>query len=394
MKYACTVCGSEALRRSLDLGRQPPSNRFLAPESADAEERHPLSLGDCADCGTVQLVDRMPIETIRPRFDWLANSEPEGHLDDLVDKLACLPGIHAGARFLGVSYKDRSTLERLAARGFAQVAVVAPDDLPIAARPFGLETIQRGLSDPATVDALRRRHGQADVLLVRHMVEHAESAARFLAVLRGLVSPGGYLVLEFPDNERILRGAGHAFVWEEHFSYFTADSFRALSQRAGAEIVRLERYPYLYEDALVAVLRFAPPTAGRSGPLALTTADDLRLFAARFPAERRRWQAELSRLAESGRKLAVFGAGHLAVKFINFMELAGWIDCVIDDHPAKAGLLMPGSRLPIVPSAELAARGIDTCVTTLSPESEIHVRQKLADYFQQGGCFIPAFRVA
>lgn len=82
-----------------------------------------------------------------------------------------------------------------------------------------------------------------------------------------------------------------------------------------------------------------------------------------------------------------------AVKLINFMGLAPFIDCVIDDNPKKAGLRMPGSHLPIVPSSELAARNIRTCISTLSPESEIRVRQKFADYFKIGGRFIPAFPI-
>jgi SAM-dependent methyltransferase len=393
MTARCTVCDGVALRRSLELGRQPPSNRFLLPGDG-AEERYALSLGSCDDCGTVQLVDRMPVEAIRPRFDWLANNEPEGHLDDLVDKLMAVPGIGAASRVLGVSYKDRSTLERLSRKGISQVDCVGPEDLPDLPSPFGLECIQRSLSQPAVVEALRARHGAIDVLVVRHMVEHAESSARFLESLRGLLAPGGIMVIEFPDNDRILRGPYHAFVWEEHFSYFTEDSFRALASRAGADCLRLERYRYPLEDALVAVLRFGSPD--RAGGIGTRRADppDLEAFTRAFREQQAAWRERLARLRAAGEKLAIFGAGHLSVKWINFLGLAEFIDCVIDDHPKKAGLRMPGSRLSIVPSTELAARGIGTCITTLSPESEARVRGKMADYFTRGGRFLPAFQAA
>lgn len=385
----CTVCERSGLRKVLDLGLQPPSNRFVAP-GGNGDERYRLSLGDCADCGTVQLVDRMPVQAIRPRYEWLANNEPEGHLDDLVDKLGALPGVGLATRFLGVSYKDRSTLDRLTKRGFAQVINLDLAELGVAGGPFGLETIQRLLSDPAYVSRLRDARGPVGVVLARHFVEHAESAARFLARIRGLLDDG-YLMLEFPDNSRILRGACHAFVWEEHFTYFTVESFRILAALADAEIVRMDRYSYRHEDALVAVLRFK-----RSTPQAVRVRDDsaqadLHQFASSFAAERARWQAELSRSVAAGHRLAVFGAGHLAVKLINFMELGPWLDCVVDDHPAKIGMRMPGSHLPIVSSATLEARGIDVCISTLSPESEARVRRNLGDFFRRGGCFVPAF---
>lgn len=392
MTVCCTVCEGRSLQRSLDLGRQPPSNRFLLPGSESEEGRYSLSLGYCDDCGTVQLVDRMPIEAIRPRFDWLANSEPEGHLDDLTEKLIALPGINVDACVLGICYKDQSTLQRLSAQGFRQVASVTPDDLPACSPPFGLETLQHSLSDSAVIETLRNRYGATDVLVVRHMVEHAESAARFLTALRGLLAPGGYMVVEFPDNERILQRSHHAFIWEEHFSYFTESSFRNLANRIGATVVRFERYRYPFEDALVTVLRFdsSAPVIGEPNR---GTLGDLQAFAESYPVEKSRWHTTLSSLKSSGETLAVFGAGHLAVKLINFMGLTPFIDCVIDDHPKKTGLRMPGSHLPIVPSSELVARNIRTCISTLSPESEIRVRQKLTDYFKTGGRFIPAFPV-
>jgi len=392
MTICCTVCEGSSLKRSLDLGRQPPSNRFLLTGSQGEEERYWISLGYCDDCGTVQLVDRMPIEAIRPRFDWLANSEPEGHLDDLTEILIALPGISADARILGTSYKDQSTLERFSQRKFRQVAAVKTDDLSAGSPPFGLETLQHSLSDTAVIDTLRNRYGATDILLVRHMVEHAESAVRFLGALRGLLAPGGYMVIEFPDSERVLRRAHHAFVWEEHFSYFTETTFRNLANRVGATVVRCERYHYPFEDALVAILRFDSNTPALSEPRCGTLAD-LQAFATSYPVEQTRWHTTLSSLKASGEKLAVFGAGHLAVKLINFMGLTPFIGCVIDDHPKKTGLRMPGSHLPIVPTSELAARNIRTCISTLSPESEIRVRQKLTDYFQAGGRFIPAFPV-
>ena len=67
------------------------------------------------------------------------------------------------------------------------------------------------------------------------------------------------------------------------------------------------------------------------------------------------------------------------------------IHWVIDDHPKKEGMIMPGSGLKVVPSTDLLSRGIQVCISTLSPESEIKVRVKLATFFDAGGRFVPAF---
>ena len=86
---------------------------------------------------------------------------------------------------------------------------------------------------------------------------------------------------------------------------------------------------------------------------------------------------------------AVFGAGHLAAKFINFYALEGLIECVIDDHENKREMLMPGSRLPIRGAAAL--KDIDICLLSLNPESERKVVAKHHDFRDSGGQFMSIF---
>jgi hypothetical protein len=252
----------------------------------------------------------------------------------------------------------------------------------------GLEAIQAVLSSRDTCRDLRQQQGAVDLLILRHLVEHAESARDILLGARELLSPGGLLAIEVPDNSRIFRHGMHAFVWEEHFSYFTEASLRRLLAEVGARTVYFARYPYPYEDVLVAVLGFdvapALPSAAEIDP-------DVASFAAGFVAAQSHWQTELDALRAGGERIAVFGAGHLAVKWINFYALAGRLEFVVDDHPAKRGLRMPGSRLPILPSSALREQGIRTCISSLSPESELRVRAALADYFARGGHLLPAF---
>lgn len=393
----CTVCRSPDLRTVLPLGEQPPSNRFLSASSGNVkDERYPLSLGQCRACRTIQLVDRMPIEAVRPRYDWLSYNEPEGHLDDVATRIAALPGVSTDSRILGVTYKDKSTLDRMNRLGFTLTAGLAEDDLRAPVRPFGLETIQQILSDESSVRMLADKYGESDVVLFRHIVEHSPDAARLIRSLRGLLAPGGYLVFEVPDSERVLRAGNHAFIWEEHVSYFTSTSLARLAEEVGAEMVWLGKYPYPYEDSLVAVLRFGVPEQ-RTAPmdaLAERATRELESFAAGFEPSRKRWRKTLEAHRAGGRRVAMFGAGHLSAKFVNFLEIADLLDCVVDDHPRKVGLLMPGSHLPIIPSADLSKRNITVCISTLSPESELKVKSKLSAYFEAGGTLEPAFALA
>ena len=203
------------------------------------------------------------------------------------------------------------------------------------------------------------------------------------------------MMFELPDSERILKMGNHAFIWEEHLSYFTESSVHGLAQSIGAELVWVGRYPYAFEDSLVVVLRF-PEQELASVPFtqaAIRRESEQLLtgFSGSLAISRETWRTRLEALRDRGEKVAVFGAGHLAVNFVNFLGLSDLVDCVIDDHPDKVGMLMPGSHLLIVPSAALKTRQIMTCISTLSPESETKVKAKFVSYFEEGGRFISAF---
>jgi len=392
-RVPCTVCGVGLPAPQIYFGKQPPSNRFM-PDSTSAVklEGHALSLSSCTHCYTVQLFDRMPMEAFRPRYDWLVYNEPEGHLDDVARHLAALPGISTSSRLMGITYKDQSTLTRMVNMGFADTLCLRDSDLECAVAPFGLETVQAVLSSPVNVSRLVARYGQADILLVRHIAEHSLSSSRLLTSLSALVSAGGYMMLELPDSQRVFDGGNYPFIWEEHISYFTESTARRLAQEVNAEVVWLGRYAYQYEDSLNIVLRFPAEVAVKHSTTSqVAVQKQARHFFGHFKSVRDQWRARLQDIRAKGNQVAVFGAGHLASKFINFFELKDLITCVIDDHPQKVGMYMPGSGLPILPSNQLQELGIRYCVSTLSPESEVKVRGKLAHFFDNGGSFLSAF---
>lgn len=393
MGARCIGCGAAQVGSLLDFGPQPPSNRF---ERAGAPEHdaHRLELGQCGACGLLQLLAPMAPAMAKSRFAWLTYNEPEGHLDRLVGRLRALPGIGPAARIVGVTYKDDSTLARFNKLGYADTYRYDPAaDLGLDDPCAGLESIQAAF-DAAAAARLAQRHGKADLLLVRHLLEHAHAPRVFLDALRLLVKPGGYLLFEMPDCAKFVRACDYPFLWEEHIAYFCAPTLAALVHAAGLELRETIVHPYPLEDSLLAIVRNAPPAAAPAADPAARDAllAEGREFARRFPEVRERLRTLLGGWGKAGRRVALFGAGHLAAKFANLYGLGGRLECVIDDNPHKQALLMPGSRLPVRGSAELA--GIGLCLLTLNPESEQKVRAKYQAYLERGGRFLSIFALS
>jgi hypothetical protein len=203
-------------------------------------------------------------------------------------------------------------------------------------------------------------------------------------------------VFEVPDATRALDRLDYTTVWEEHTLYFTPATLRACLESNGFEVVSLESHPYTLEDSLVVIACPSDPEASatvRAKAVAdASGADGTDVNrAARFVREFPRVRERVRRQFRGHGRVAMLGAGHLTGAFVNLYGLADRVEFVTDDNPNKHGLFMPGSRLPILPSSELAARGVDLCLMTVRPEIEDAVVAKNAAFTARGGRLASVF---
>lgn len=391
MNTLCISCGSDSTKPLLNLGLQPPSNRLLLNENESCET-HNINFDACTVCGLSQLSNPISPNLIRSRFNWLTYNEPEGHLDQLVDFLVSKAAFSVNTNVVGVTYKDDTTLARLNSKGFTETYRLSQvNDLGLAEPLASLETIQSTLS-PELAKKLVRGIGQADVLIARHILEHAHQPRRFLAACKILCKQRGFLVFEVPDCRKVIDGHDHCFLWEEHISYFTPETLKYFLKKNGFHDFEILIYSYPMEDSLIAVVRNEWSLSDK--PIRIDVDSELfRLekFSSSFHERGHRIKKYLQLLKSQGQRIALFGAGHLAAKFINFYNLADCLVGVIDDNPNKLGRLMPGSKLPIIDSSCLENTDIDLCLLTLNPESEKKVLKAKSGYIAQGGKFRSIF---
>jgi hypothetical protein len=380
---ACRSCGQALTGPILHLGELPLCNRF-ATEHTDAET-FALAVAMCPACRLIQLAACPPIEAIVPRVPWIRYTEPEGHLDDVAMRLA-----DGAGRVFGVGPFDKPLLTRFEQRGSSVVHV----DLLAGRRRGGdagfpyLETLQAQLR-PALLDEVAKRHGRADLVLLRYLLEHARDPIASLQGLKSLIAPGGALVIEIPDSAGFLARCDYSFIWEEHVCYFTESSLRRLAKQAGYGVDAIHRYAGPLEDALVAILR---PGGTKASTPDLDPAALFASYRSAFPVIVSACRTELQVHVSAGSRIAVFGVGHQAIMFLNAAGLQPMIAMMVDDEPSKQGYIAPGSSVPVVTSAAmLADPSIDVCLLAVSPRSIPKVKERLRQFIERGGRFYSIF---
>jgi hypothetical protein len=389
----CLICGSPQVETLLEFGPQAVSSHFGKASTVAAVE-HDLAFAGCKHCGVMQLAAPFPYRDLVKPYEWITYREPETHLDAVVETICRIPGIDRDSAVAGITFKDKTTLDRLRGRGFDRIWSLDPRaDLGASDPNADIESVQ-ALLTPAKAAEIVAKRGRVDLLIVRHIAEHAEAPRRFLQALSTLLAPGGVMVIEVPDCTANLARQDYSMIWEEHALYLTRETAPQILAPAGCTGIGLEVHPFAFEDVIVLYARKSSDTE-----LPVETdpaASDRSLALARdYSSAFDGWTAQYHRLfddlTKGGRRLAAYGAGHLTCAFLNFHDLAGYFAFVVDDTPQKQGLFMPKSRLPIVPRSRLNADEISACLFGLAPDIEDKVIANNAGYVKAGGAFYSMF---
>jgi hypothetical protein len=386
----CLSCATPRLERLLETPPLPVSNDYHA-ESVHARALFSLRPAVCLSCGLVQLLDPPAPEIVRPRPTPVLYNEPESHLDAVVADLRKLPGIEPDTRFIGLTYKEDTTFERLTRLGYDNThRLTLQEDYGLADPAAGLETIQAIVCTEQFSRAMKV-HGPAEVIIARHILEHAHKPLRFLQQLSNSLAPNGYAVFEVPDCSRALTCLDYTTLWEEHISYFTPRSLRNLFSRAGLAVINLTVHPQPYEDSIVAIVRKGTPNC-------MTESDSVEVaqavrqaqhFGASFNSRQAETRSLLEKNARNGCYL--FGAGHLATTFVHVTGIQALIISALDDAPDKIGKALPGTRIPIQPSDTLLSASGALCLLSLNPAHESRVIERFASFAERQGRFLSIF---
>jgi SAM-dependent methyltransferase len=145
-------------------------------------------------------------------------------------------------------------LLKLEHRGIEAVGV-EPDD---AARNFAVSKGATVFSGTAE-DLPAELGGNFDAVFMSHVLEHTRDCMKALRNLYDILTPGGYLCVEVPNNTcRGLESAGTSWYWLDaprHLNFFSESNLRSAARSAGFAVESVEyrgysrQFEYSWENA-------------------------------------------------------------------------------------------------------------------------------------------------
>ncbi len=196
-----------------------------------------------------------------------------------------------------------------------------------------------------------------DIVIVRHVIEHLEQPSEFMQQFAwGSISleKPCWLFAEVPCIDRVFTSKRLADFFYEHPSQFSTDSFRLLMEGAG----EIEIFGHGCGGEIVyALIKLSIPS---SFQLRAKSASE---FCDQAVSSLQVIQLQLSELAASGSKLAIWGGTGKAAAFINqFNADKKRFPLVVDSDPEKVGTYVPSSGQKIMFRDELKSNPVDIII--------------------------------
>lgn len=335
----CRVCGGIDLTTVLDLGSQPLANGFRKPEQFGThEDKYPLCLVRCGDCELLQLtvvVD--PKVMYGPSYPYRSGYSAGWalHCHDLAKEIG------KGKNVLEIGCLDGVMLRHCRDNGCSVVGI--DPSSPVTDIPIYHEFFSR---DSCISDGLK------DVIVAQNVFGHVDDAKGFLEGVVANLAEDGVAIIECPWMVDLVDGVLWDGIYHEHLSYWGVRPLMRLVGQVGLEVVKVRSFPDLHGGTMRYYLKRQGPIRRVYPDVIATWQDeemgdhDWKRFLSKTYEQIGYWDDQFQHIG--AQRIAAYGASAKLNVFLNALPERPPLTCVLDDNPAKVGLLTPGCGFQVL----------------------------------------------
>lgn len=403
----CRLCNSSKLELAVPMQASPVGDHYVpAHRLAEKQDRYPLDLYLCMDCGHVQNIDVVDPSILFREYTY-NTSHSLGlveHYRRYAQDVMRTFEVPAGALALEIGSNDGSLLGFFKALGMNVLGVDPARDIAKAATERGIPTIPE-FFDSRLAARLLEEHGPASIVAANNVFAHADDLADIVRGIHTMLAPNGVFVFEvsyLPDMvDRFLFDT----VYHEHVSYHSIAPLSRFLDRLDMQLFNIERI----DSKGGSIRAFAQRKNEGARPVADIVSsmieDELRRGFDRLELyknytdqiERRKiaLNALLADARAQGKTVAGYGASTTVTTLLWQFDLADQLAFLADDNPAKDGLFAPHCHIPVLGSDVLYSRKPDYVVILAWIYAE-PIMKRHQRFLDEGGKFViplPELRV-
>lgn len=257
-----------------------------------------------------------------------------------------------------IAANDGYLLQFVQAAGIPCYGVEPASNTAAAARAKGIEIVDEFFGK-AVAETLAAAGRKADLIVANNVLAHVPDINDFVCGIAMLLKDKGVASFEFPHLARMILETQFDTAYHEHYSYLSFTTTKRILETNGLSIFDVEQIPT--HGGSLRVFSQRTTTGQRT-----TTAEVTRVLAdeAGTGVSSPAFYSEFQRRAETikndflqflldakskGLRVVGYGAAAKGNTLLNFAGVRpDLLAYVADKNPAKQGLFLPGSHIPVV----------------------------------------------
>lgn len=397
----CRLCYTPLEDPVIELGKMPLAGGFLISRNHfDKEKLYPLSLSFCKNCYALQTREVIPANTLFKNYFYFSSAIKTlvTHFTKTVDSLAKQYDHPSEKLLVEIGCNDGTFIKAALRKGFRAVGV---DPATNVVKPL----IAKGLpiiNDYFTIRTAKNiieKYGKADLIFSSNTLAHIEDMHSVMDGIKILLNTDGSFIFEVHYLGNLLKEKQYDMIYHEHQYYWSLIALQKFLSRFFLEIYDAQIIPIHAGSIQVFVQHVTTGKRRKTKRLALLLQkeklqklDCVDTFT-RYNKEILKTKEALLHLLHTikkqGKTVAGYGASGRGTIIMNYCGLdSSYLEYVIDDAPAKAGLFTPGNHLQIVPSNILKKANIPDYVVVFAWAFLDEIKQRNKFYIKNGGKFI------
>jgi ubiquinone/menaquinone biosynthesis C-methylase UbiE len=353
---ACHLCGSNNLKKVLDLGFHPLADFFMKESQLEeTERRYPLAVLLCQNCGHGMNSFVVPAEVRYQENDYSYDSGNSKisiqHFTEMAEQVTKQANVKKGEMVVDIGSNIGTLLNAFKNLGAEVQGVDPAHNIAELAEKNGIPTINDFFNASAADKILQK--GKVKAVTITNAFNHISPLDEFMKNVVSILDKEGTFVIELPYFLEVLRKKHFDVVYLEHVSYIAIKPLVPFFKKFGLNITHLEENNYMSGSIRIFVGYGAesPLVTKQTGLEEKAGLYDLVAWE-KFSIEVRNLKVNLLKELVSARyvggKIVAIGAAAKGNTLLNYCGIdKTLIDFATDASPLKVGKYTPGSHLPI-----------------------------------------------
>ena len=368
-RLKCRSCHAPLSVTFADLGMSPLSNSFVPADRAlGGETILPLHAYVCGACWLVQVLDFESPSAIFKDYVYLSGYSQTWleHCAHYSEQMTSRFGLNDRSLVVEIASNDGTLLKAFMAQGIPVLGVEPADNVAEIARKAGVRT-EAAFFGVKTAERLRASGHGADLMAANNVLAHVPDINDFVKGFSILLNPEGVITFEFPSLKEQIAGRQFDTIYHEHFSYLSLIVVQAILARHGLRVFDVVPLPThggslrvfgCHANAVHQTSERVEEMRRAERDFGLQSLDTYRSFANSAIESKLDTLEFLVKAKREGKTVAGYGAPAKANTMLNYCGIGPeLIQFTVDRNPSKQGMLMPGSRIPVLaPEAIFEAR--------------------------------------